>query len=78
MTDASFVLKSGEATNRTLSMPGGDGLEIDSVMAISTGNDHVHLLGFSIDGCDLAIRIVNMHSEGVWAQPRVTVSLRKA
>ena len=78
VTDASFVLKSGEATNRTLSMPGGDGFEIDSVMAISTGNDHVHLLGFSIDGCDLAIRIVNMHSEGVWAQPRVTVSLRKA
>ena len=78
MTDAGFVLKSGEATNRTLAMPGGDGFEIDSVLAISTGNDHVRLLGVSIDGCERAIRIVNMHSEGVWAQPRVTVSLRKA
>lgn len=77
VTDERFVLISGQVTDRTLSVPSGDGFEIDVVRAISTGNDNVHLLGFSIEGSAIVIRIVNTHSEGVWLQPGVTVSLRR-
>lgn len=78
MTDYKFVLTSGQLTERALTVPDSDGLAINSVLSISTGNDRVHPIGFAVDGNVVTVRIVNMHSEGVWAQPRVTVSLRKA
>lgn len=77
MTDDRFVLVSGQVTDRTLTIPNSDGLAISSVLSISTGNDNVHPIGFAIDGNAITVKIVNLHSEGVWAQPRVTVSLRK-
>lgn len=78
MTDDRFVLTSGQVTDRTLTVPDSDGLAISSVLSISTGNDNVHPIGLTVDGNAVTVRMVNMHSEGVWAQPRVTVSLRKA
>lgn len=78
VTDYKFVLTSGQLTERALTVPDSDGLAINSVLSISTGNDRVHPIGFAVDGNVVTVRIVNMHSEGVWAQPRVTVSLRKA
>lgn len=78
MTDARFVLTSGQVTDRTLTVPDSDGLAINSVLSISTGNDHVHPIGFTVDGNAVTVRMVNMNSEGVWAQTRATVSLRKA
>lgn len=78
MTDYRLVLTSGQVTDRALTVPDSDGLAINSVLSISTGNDHVHPIGFTVDGNVVTVRMVNMHSEGVWAQPRATVSLRKA
>ena len=77
MTDDRFVLTSGLVTNRTLTVPDSDGLAISSVLSISTGNDNVHPIGLTVDGNAVTVRMVNMHSEGVWAQTRVTVSLRR-
>lgn len=77
MTDDRFVLTSGLVTNRTLTVPDSDGLAISSVLSISTGNDNVHPIGLTVDGNTVTVRMVNMHSEGVWAQTRVTVSLRR-
>lgn len=77
MTDDRFVLTSGLVTNRTLTVPDSDGLAISSVLSISTGNDNVHPIGFTVDGNVVTVRMVNMHSEGVWAQTKATVSLRR-
>ena len=78
MADDSFVLLSGQVTERTLTVSDSEGFVIGSVLSISTGNDNVHPLGFAVDGDTITVKIVNIHSEGVWAQPRVTVSLRRS
>ena len=78
VTDYKFVLVSGQVTERALTVPDSDGLVINSVLSISTGNDYVHPISFTADGNVVTVRMVNMHTEGVWAQPSVTVSLRKS
>ena len=78
VADDRFVLLSGQVTERTLTVSDSDGFVIGSVLSISTGNDNVHPLGFAVDGDTITVKIVNIHSEGVWAQPRVTVSLRRS
>lgn len=78
VADDRFVLLSGQVTERTLTVSDSEGFVIGSVLSISTGNDNVHPLGFAVDGDTITVKIVNIHSEGVWAQPRVTVSLRRS
>lgn len=78
VTDARLVLTSGQVAGRRLTVPDSDGLVINSVLSISTGNDRVHPIGFTVDGNAITVKMVNMHSEGLWVQAKVTVSLRKA